>query len=113
MNKIIGQQGEDTAADYLKSKGYEILERNLRLKIGEIDILARQNNTLIIVEVKSGRTGKFDMAIFRIGPQKQAKLRNLALTLEQTHPNTNIRIDAINVDLEGNITHIENAIEEL
>lgn len=113
MNKIIGQQGEDIAVHHLEAKGYKILERNLRLKIGEIDILAEQNNILIIVEVKSGRTGKFDMAIFRIGPQKQAKLRNLALALEQIYPNKNIRIDAINVDLSGNITHIENAIEEL
>ncbi len=111
MSKFIGNQGEEIATEYLKKKGYKILKRNLRLKIGEIDILAQDGKILVIVEVKAGKTGKFDMAIFRIGTQKQNKLRNLALALEQIYPNTNIRIDAINVDHNGTATHIENAVE--
>jgi putative endonuclease len=58
MNKrLVGTEYESKAADFLKSKGYVILERNYRCRTGEIDIIAREGRTLCFVEVKyrSGR----------------------------------------------------------
>lgn len=49
----LGKLGEDLAVDYLKKKGYAILERNWRYKKAEIDIIALKNNSLIVVEVKT------------------------------------------------------------
>ena len=48
-----GQQGEDLAAEFLTEEGYDILERNWRFKHNEVDIIARQDDLLIIVEVKT------------------------------------------------------------
>jgi uncharacterized protein UPF0102 len=53
-NKKIGSMGEKAACTYLESKGHIVLARNLRLKRGEIDILTVRNNTLHLVEVKTG-----------------------------------------------------------
>lgn len=52
----LGMEGEIKAVDYLDRRGYEILERNYRTRLGEIDIIARKNGTLCLVEVKT-RTG--------------------------------------------------------
>ncbi|WP_297889701.1 YraN family protein, partial [Sulfurihydrogenibium sp.] len=53
MNKrSLGKEKEDIAANYLKEKGYEILERNFYTKYGEIDIIAYKDDTIVIVEVK-------------------------------------------------------------
>jgi len=49
----IGQVGENIATNYLKEKGYKILDRNLKTKWGELDIVANKNKTIIFVEVKT------------------------------------------------------------
>lgn len=108
----LGRQGEDRAAEYLQSIGYRILERNKRYPLGEIDILARDGNTLVIVEVKAGRTGKFGHAFLRVGPQKQHKLRQLAGRLSQDYPKAHLRIDLVNVDTATDqVLHIPNAVQ--
>lgn len=51
-NREIGYIGEETAAEYLRSKGYDILEQNYTIRGGEIDIIAVDGDTLVFVEVK-------------------------------------------------------------
>ena len=110
--KALGQSGEDRAAEFLQSLGYKILERNKRYPVGEIDILAKDGATIVIVEVKAGRTGHFGYAIERVGPNKQHKLRQLAGRLSQDYPHAILRIDLINVDPDSaEILHIPNAIQ--
>lgn len=53
LNKVKGYIAEELVADYLKAKGYEIVEQNFECKIGEIDIVAWDNDCLVIVEVRS------------------------------------------------------------
>lgn len=116
-NKSTGNLGEDAAAEYLTGKGYKILERNLRLFCGEIDILAEDKRTLVIVEVKTVRGSGFGQAQDLVRHKKQEKLRSLARALEQKYPNRNIRIDVIGVDLsdpdEPKIEHLINAVEDI
>ena len=52
-----GDAGEDKACKYLESKGYEIIERNFRIRSGEIDIIASQGNKIAFVEVKTRKVG--------------------------------------------------------
>ena len=52
-NQQIGKWGEDAAADYLAERGYEIIARNARTPYGEIDIVAKQDDITIFVEVKT------------------------------------------------------------
>lgn len=58
LNKEIGRFGEDTASKYLEESGYTILDRNFKCKSGEIDIIARDGNYIVFVEVKT-RSGSF------------------------------------------------------
>lgn len=55
----LGKKGEQLAVDFLQKKGYEILERNYRYQKAEIDIIARLNDTLCAVEVKTRSTPDF------------------------------------------------------
>ncbi|OQB06671.1 MAG: hypothetical protein BWY19_00019 [bacterium ADurb.Bin212] len=114
-NKTTGSVGEDIATDYLISKGYKILQRNLRLFCGEIDILAQENRTLVIVEVKTVRGAGFGLAQDLVRYKKQQKLRNLARAIEQEYPNRSIRIDVVGLDLsnpeEPKIEHLINAVQ--
>ncbi len=107
-----GRSGEDQAAEFLAGLGYRIVERNKRYPLGEIDILARDRDVLVLVEVKAGRTGNYGYAFERVGPRKKQKLRLLARRLSQEFPKMQIRIDLIDVDPEtGKILHILDALQ--
>ena len=109
--RALGALGEDRAAQYLQSIGYTIIERNKRYKLGEIDIVARDGDVFVLVEVKAGKTGIYGLAIARVGSHKQRKLRQLAARFSQDHPSAQLRIDLVNVDGDGKILHIPNAVE--
>ena len=110
--------GEGQAVEYLKKIGYKILERNLKLFCGEIDILANPpaggRKTIVIVEVKTVRGSGFGLAQDLVRYRKQDKLRMLARAVEQKYPKRSIRIDVIGVDLSDpenpKIEHLKNAI---
>jgi putative endonuclease len=57
MSRILGQRGERAAARYLRHQGMKILVRGYRARSGEIDLIARDGNTLVFVEVKARRRG--------------------------------------------------------
>ncbi len=108
-NKSTGNYGEDLAAEYLESIGYKIIARNLKLFCGEIDILADDHGTIVIVEVKTVRGGGWGKASDLVRFKKQKKLRMLALTVAKDYPNCDIRIDVVGID-EEKIEHIKNAV---
>lgn len=113
-NKNTGDEGEQIACDYLESIGYKILGRNIELGIGEIDILALDQRTVVLVEVKTVRGSGFGPAKDLVRRAKQEKLRNLARILEQKYPNRAIRIDVIGVNLSetpAKVEHIISAVE--
>ncbi|WP_435624375.1 YraN family protein [Flagellimonas sp.] len=58
LHNAFGRKGEQIAADFLKKKGYQILKQNYRFDKAEVDIIAKMNNFLVIVEVKT-RTSEF------------------------------------------------------
>lgn len=72
----LGHLGEDRATEYLKSIGYEILDRNYRCKSGEIDIIAKdaQSNCLVFAEVKSRRNNAYSAPSEAVNPSKQRKI---------------------------------------
>ena len=76
--KQVGATGEDLAAAVLKKQGYQILERNYRTPLGEIDLIARHRGVLVFVEVKTRRSRKFGSPQEAVHPAKQERLRNLA-----------------------------------
>lgn len=113
-NKLTGHEGEQAAAEYLEKSGYEILERNCRLFCGEIDILARDGRTIVVVEVKTVRGQGFGLAQDLVRYKKQQKLRLLGRVVEQKYPGSPIRIDVIGIEFPWTsgiqIEHIKNAV---
>lgn len=98
---------------YVKGLGYKALECNLRLFCGEIDILAKDGKTIVIIEVKTVKGSGFGLAQDLVRYKKQNKLRLLGRALEQFYPNSPIRIDVIGVNMEDNppsIEHLKNAV---
>ena len=74
----LGKLGEELAASYLQEKGYRLLERNYRCRLGEIDIVALDGEVLVFVEVRCRTSGRFGLPQESIRREKQAKLRKLA-----------------------------------
>ncbi len=97
----VGRQGEDLAFELLKEKGYKILERNYKSPLGEIDIVAREGNTLAFVEVKTRLSSDFGTAKWAVGPKKQRKLSLVALGYLKHHAllDQPARFDVVAIDL--------------
>jgi ribonuclease HII len=106
----IGKKAEDAAAVFLKKNGYRILDRNLQMKSGEIDILARQGKLLVIVEVK-GRQSSHpgNQPEFRVDGRKRKRLRGAGQEILAKHRmrNTDIRYDIVTVDLSKSPPKVE------
>ncbi len=112
-----GILGEKLAQDFLKKKGYCILETNYRCPEGEIDIIARHKDFLVFVEVRSKRSRSFGSAEESITLIKKKRVIATALHYQQTHDNLpqSWRIDVVAIDLNpkdkpSRIDLIENAV---
>jgi putative endonuclease len=111
----VGDIGEQAAADYLHHAGYEILEQKYRCKIGEIDIIAKINNSLVFIEVKTRRNTTYGFPAEAVTYRKQQKIINTALCyLQQIHNiNMQCQFDVIEIFLGENnevtYNHITNA----
>ena len=117
MNAI-GKKGEEIVAKYLEKEGYAILERNWRLPIGEIDIIATRDECLIFVEVKTLVNTTLESLDLLIGKQKQLKIAKVAkhfLKNNRQYHKLMMRFDVIVLKsdpfmvLKPNILHIKNA----
>ena len=111
QNKIKGAIGETSVSIYLENEGYIIIENNYKNKIGEIDIIAKdQSERIIFIEVKARATAKFGYPREAVTKTKQNKIKLVAQTYLKLKGQTNayIRFDVLEV-LNGKITHIKNA----
>ncbi|GAA3766190.1 YraN family protein [Streptomyces chiangmaiensis] len=101
----LGRYGEELAARRLTAAGMTILERNWRCgRIGEIDIVARDGDVLVVCEVKTRRGGRFEHPMAAVTPVKAERLRGLAERWVQAHGGTppgGVRIDLLGVVLPG------------
>ena len=113
-NQRIGKWGEDAAAEYLLTRGYEIITRNARTPYGEIDIVATQADIIIFVEVKSRTSLKMGLPEESVNLRKQAHMFACAEHYAAENAIDHWQIDVIAVEgkqgLEPKITHFENAI---
>ncbi len=111
-NQLLGNKGEQWAAEYLAGKGFTVLERNYRYKKAEIDIIARKDKLLIFVEVKTRSSTEFGEPEEAVSKSKTALVQLAAEQyMEQTGWLHDIRFDiiAIHVQNPPQIFHIEDA----
>ncbi|MGE3578324.1 MAG: YraN family protein [Vicinamibacterales bacterium] len=83
--QTLGILGEELACEALTRRGYAILARRFRTRLGEIDIVARDGDTLVFVEVKTRQGGAFGDGAEAVGPRKQQKLGTMALLYLARH----------------------------
>jgi putative endonuclease len=112
-NNAQGRLGENVATDFLLKKNYEILEKNYRFRRAEIDLIARENNILVFIEVKLRSSDKFGF------PEEAVSLRKQELFLEAAEHyiekinwQQDIRFDIVAITQNPsrlNIHHIEDA----
>jgi putative endonuclease len=109
--QIYGAKGEDLAVSFLRKKGYKILERNYRIRGGEIDIIALDGDTLAFVEVKARSSEEFGSALEAITYWKLKALIRAAQVYKSKHKNLPeaLRIDAVAIlfDKDYEVSSIE------
>jgi putative endonuclease len=104
-----GQKSERLAAEFLKRKGYRILETNYRSKVGEIDIIAKEKGVLVFVEVKARSSRRFGSPKAAVTPAKQRKISMAALEYLKRSGQTGARarFDVVAIDTAAGSADIE------
>lgn len=74
----LGKRGEGAACGFLKERGYEILEKNYKCKIGEIDLIARRRGRLAFIEIKTRTSTQFGTPQEAVNLRKQEKILKVA-----------------------------------
>ncbi len=114
----IAKTGEALAVTHLKARGYKILDQNYRAARGEIDLVVKDGDFIVFVEVKTRRSLKFGTPQAAVTKQKQQQISKVALVYLQTHNllDTPCRFDVIAIHLSPQLKllkleQIENAFE--
>jgi putative endonuclease len=113
--KDLAQFGEDIAVKYLKHNGYQIVERNYHSPYGEIDIICKQGEVLVCVEVKARKSLKFGEPLAAVTQRKQNRIVKTAYHYLATHESESpIRFDIITLQYipkedSYKLEHIKNA----
>ena len=105
--QLLGAAAEQIAADYLRAQGLEILELNFRRRLGELDIVAREGDVLVIVEVRTRSGDRFGGAAASVDRGKQVRLIRAAAQLLQLHRELSrlrVRFDVVTVAEVGRET---------
>ncbi|NLG45627.1 YraN family protein [Gordonia sp. (in: high G+C Gram-positive bacteria)] len=100
--RLIGQIGEDIAAEYVATLGWQILARNWRTRNGELDLIAADGDTLVVVEVKTRASRTYTDPLGAVTPQKLRRMRLLArqwLAQQERFWET-VRFDVVSVQLD-------------
>ncbi|HSO93733.1 MAG TPA: YraN family protein [Candidatus Dormibacteraeota bacterium] len=116
MPSLLGASGEALAEDHLRGLGYEIVGRDVRLPVGQLDLVARDGNTLVFVEVKTRAGHGFGLPQEGVDLRKIRKLRQLALYYLKRAPHRGpVRFDVLGLTLRDGrllrVDHIKNAID--
>jgi putative endonuclease len=111
-----GKDGENIATEYLKNKGYNVIERNFECRQGEIDIIALDKDEIVFVEVKTRTSKKYGLAAEAVDDVKKKHLWKAVeyYVYSRNLQNEFIRIDVVEVYLnknKANINHIKGAIQ--
>lgn len=107
-----GAWGEDEAARFLQKKGLYLVDRHFQTRWGEIDLIFRDHDTMVFVEVKTRRHASQPSALDALTPAKQKKMVGVALLYMKKHrlADTNLRFDVVTIEA-GHVEWLPNAFE--
>ena len=108
--KFLGRAGEIKAADFLKKKGYKILEKNYKTYIGEIDLIAQDNEYTVFIEVKTRTSEDYGLPCEAVDNRKVEKYYKVATEylVRNKKNDSPCRFDVVEIE-NGQINHIINA----
>jgi putative endonuclease len=102
----VGRRAEDAAAAHLAALGMRVLMRNLRAPGGEIDIVAKDGDTIVFVEVKARSSHAFGSALAAVDARKRRRIRAIAEDyLQIVAPAARARFDVLTIEREGMTLH--------
>ncbi|MEK9130406.1 MAG: YraN family protein [Patescibacteria group bacterium] len=111
-----GNLGEELAKKYLKKQGYKIIKQNYNSRVGEIDLIAREKDQIIFIEVKTRTNHNFGYPEESVDSRKQNKIRMAAQNylVKEKIFSENYRFDVVSVEInqltqKANIKHIPDA----
>ena len=110
-NREFGNKGEDLACKYLLKNRYEIVARNVHFsKLCEIDIIAKQKEKYIFIEVKTRKTNAFGTPMEAITAKKYQNIKTGVLSYVTEHKIKSFQIDAIGITIQPKLTieHLRN-----
>jgi putative endonuclease len=109
QKQFIGKYGEVLAAQYLQDRGYLILQRNWRCSLGEIDLIAKDKNRIIFVEVKTRNGLGYGHPFEAITASKVSRMRKLATQwcIENQKTRAKVRLDAIAILISSGKVAVE------
>lgn len=117
-NRLVGDAGEGAVVGWYEQQGYAIVDRNWRVRAGELDVIAARGTTLVFCEVKTRRTTRFGSPAEAVTYAKQQRIRKLAIEWLRAHPPQNkasrahvLRFDVASVRPAGDGTWIVDVIE--
>lgn len=98
--RALGREGEDAAAAFLEARGYTIVDRNVRTREGEIDIVAARDDVVAYIEVKTRSSRAYGLPAEAVTPRKAARIRRLAVAHLASSPAfaRTVRFDVIEVE---------------
>ena len=108
--KLLGRVGEQKAAEHLEKKGYKVLEKNYKTHVGEIDLIARDKEEIVFIEVKTRSSDAFGAPGEAVDIKKQEKYYKVAeeYLLKTNKKNLPCRFDVVEIE-NGQINHVINA----
>jgi putative endonuclease len=109
-NQLLGAAAEQAAADFLRAQGLEILDRNFRRRLGELDIIARDGAVLVIAEVRTRSSDQFGGAAASVDLRKQTRLIRAAHQLLQQRrefSKLRVRFDVLVVEVGEESPRVE------
>jgi putative endonuclease len=106
---VLGKIGEDLACQELRRRGYAILARRYRVRRGELDIIARDGQTLVFIEVKARGSRAFGEAAEAVTFTKRRRMRQVALEYVTRHRlgGCPCRFDVVSIHLEAGLPVVE------
>jgi putative endonuclease len=107
--KELGKKGEEMALRFLKKRGYRIIEQNYVCKMGEMDLIAKEKDTLAFIEVKTRTSTAFGPPQLAVNSSKQRQLSKVALYFlkEKKLEDVKARFDVVAIILDQNGEEIE------
>jgi len=114
-NKSLGPQGENIAVNYLQTKGFRIMQRNYKTPLGEADIVARDRDLVVFVEVKTRSSSLFGEPFEAVNERKRNKLKKIAMYYQkQQGKESAVRFDVVSIKQRADgyeVNHIIDAFQ--